>query len=68
MMALSYLVRERDVLTGRECWLVDGVGQPVTFEDRLAADLAVLISDGKSVGWKYAYVVEMDMSCESIAM
>ena len=68
LMALSYLVRERDVLTGRERWVTDGAGAPVIFDDRLAADLVVLISCGKASAWKYAYVAEIDMSVESITV
>lgn len=66
-MSMSYLVRCRDVLTRQETWLADQKGEPVIFEDRLAADLAALISIQKAAQWQYAYVAEIDLSVESIA-
>lgn len=65
-MAMSYLVRCRDVLTKQETWLADQQGVPVIFEDRLSADLAALISIQKAAQWQYAYVAEIDLSVESI--
>ena len=67
VMAVSYLVRCRDVLTKQEVWLRDRTDQPVIFDDRLAADLSALISNQKAAEWQYAYVVEVDLSVESIA-
>lgn len=66
MGALSYLVRKRNVLTGVEEWLVDREGEPVIFDDRLHADLAVLFSDKLPPNCQYAYVAELDLSCEDI--
>lgn len=62
----TYLVRCRDVLTGAEQWLKDETGNPVVFDDRLAADLAALLVNQKGKEWQYAQVVEIDLSCEEI--
>lgn len=66
VMAVSYLVRERDVLTGHEEWLKDQHGTPVIFDDRLAADLAAMIAGLRLPEFSYAYVAEIDTSCESV--
>lgn len=66
-MAVSYLVRERDVLTGKENWLTDEQGEPVIFDDRLAADLAAMIAARRLPEWSTAYVAEVDLAYESIA-
>lgn len=63
----SYLVRCRDVLAGTEHWLKDDAGNPVIFEDRMAADLAALIANQSSTTWQYAHAAELDLSCEEIA-
>ena len=62
----TYLVRCRDVLNGTEQWLKDEAGNPVVFDDRLAADLAALLVNQKGKEWQYAQVTEMDLNCEDI--
>lgn len=66
MARYTYSVRHRDVLTGRETWLMGPGNTPMVFDDRLSADLAALLSNQKAPEWQYAHVIELDLDCEEI--
>ena len=62
---MVYMVRIRDVLDGRERWLDDAAGKPMTFRDRQAADCAALAMS-RYGAMELAYVIQIDPMAETI--
>lgn len=62
---MLYMVRIRDVLSGREHWLDDGTGKYFAVSDRQTADCAALAMM-RCGTMELAYVVTVDPSTEYV--
>lgn len=62
---MLYMVRIRDVVTGREHWLDDSTGRHFSVPDRMTADCAALAM-ARCGAMELPYVVEIDPEFEEV--